>query len=44
MIRPASLDMPGVVSYEVYDILRRGEWSIIIHGKIIIAVADGHGG
>jgi len=25
MIRPASLDMPGVFSYEVYDIIHRGE-------------------
>jgi hypothetical protein len=35
MTRPTSLDMLGVFSYEIYD---------IIHGKIIIAIADGHGG
>jgi hypothetical protein len=43
MIRPESLDMPGVFSYEIYDIIHRGKWSIIINGKIIIAIADGHG-
>jgi hypothetical protein len=44
MIRPVSLDMPGVFSYEIYDITYREKWSIIINGKIIIAIADGHGG
>jgi len=28
---PASLDMPGAFSYEVYDIIHRGEWPIIIN-------------
>jgi hypothetical protein len=32
MIRPASLDMSGVFSYEVYNVR-----------EIIIAIADGHG-
>jgi hypothetical protein len=44
MIRLASLDMPSVFLCEVYDIILIEERSITINGKIILAVADGHGG
>ena len=43
LFRPTSLDMPGVFSSEVYDVIRGGETSIIFNGKLILAMVSGYG-
>jgi hypothetical protein len=43
IFRPTSLDMPRVFTNGVYDVIRRGETSIVINGRIILAVVGSSG-